>query len=64
MAKGIEKGTVERKPRDESKILGIAKQQPIDEIAMVLLADGTPTAKVAFLTGMTEIEIKRLIECK
>ena len=55
---GIEKGKTE----------GIAegieqgKSEAVNEIVKALLADGTPTAKIAFLTGLSENTIKRLIE--
>ena len=41
---------------------GQRKKVTISDIARVLLADGTPTAKIALLTGLSENEIKRLIE--
>jgi hypothetical protein len=63
MAKGIEKGTIERKDKGQEQGITYHKTATIAEISLALLADGTPTAKVAFLTGMTETEIKRLIEC-
>ena len=61
MVKGIEQGTVEVNKGGE---MGIEqrKKVTISDIARVLLADGTPTAKIALLTGLSENEIKRLIE--
>ena len=63
MLKGVGQGMVQS---SEGEGMGIEHRKivTISDIARVLLADGTPTEKVAFLTGMPEIEIKRLIRHK
>ena len=61
MAKGLGQGMV-KNSKGERMGIEYRKIVTVSDIARVLLADGTPTAKVAFLTGMPEIEIKRLIK--
>ena len=56
LTKGIDKGI--------KKGIKTGEQTTLTRIANILLAEGTPRKKIAHLTGLTETEIKEILNSR